>query len=127
MSLPTTEQIAYEKAHMKDDRRVGIAVSNGICLGIGIVAVLLRIFSRRLSKSGQGIDDWLTWAALVGLSFSAKMILTYLHQIWYMLYTASYQMAVHYGLGRHSILITDLKGFVVVCLIPICVLQWTFH
>lgn len=127
MSLPTTAQIAYQKAHIKDDRRVGIAVSNGICLGVGIVAVLLRNFSRRLSRSGQGIDDSLTWAALVGLSFSAQLFLTYLCQIWYMLYISAYQVAVHYGLGRHSILITDLKGFVVVCLIPICVLQRTFY
>jgi hypothetical protein len=78
MSLPTPAQIAYQKAHIQDDKRVGIAVSNGICLGVGIAAVLLRYLSRRFSRSEQGMDDWLTWAALVGLSFSAELFLTYI-------------------------------------------------
>ena len=64
-------EIAYEKAHIHQSRQVNLAVSNGICLGIAYIAVLLRFISRRLAKTPNGKDDWWTWAALVG-EFSSQ-------------------------------------------------------
>ena len=63
-SVPASES-AYEKAHINDSRQVGIAVSNGICIGVAFIAVLLRFVSRRLAKTDNGPDDWCAWSALV--------------------------------------------------------------
>ena len=66
MAEPSPSEIAYEKAHINQSRQVNLAVSNGICLGIAYIAVLLRFISRRLAKTPNGKDDWWTWIALVG-------------------------------------------------------------
>ena len=66
MAEPSPSEIAYEEAHIDQSRQINIAVSNGICLGIAFVAVLLRFISRRLAGTNNGADDWWAWIALVG-------------------------------------------------------------
>ena len=70
MAEPSPSEIAYEKAHIDQSRQINLAVSNGICLGIAFIAVLLRFISRRLAKTHNGKDDWWTWTALVSKSSS---------------------------------------------------------
>lgn len=97
MAEPSPSEIAYEEAHINQSRQINIAVSNGICLGIAFVAVLLRFISRRLAGTINGADDWWAWIALTLFT----------------LYIIAYSFNAHYGLGRHSILITNLKGFII--------------
>lgn len=66
MAEPSPSEIAFEQAHIHQSRQIDIAVSNGICLGIAFVAVLLRFISRRLAGTSNGPDDWWAWIALVG-------------------------------------------------------------
>ena len=49
MAAPSAADIEYQKAHINDDRRIGIAVSNVVCLGVAVVAVILRYVSRLLA------------------------------------------------------------------------------
>ena len=65
MPLPVPEQAPDQKPHARDDEKTGIIVSNSICLAIGLVAILLRLFSRRLARSKIGLDDWSAVLALV--------------------------------------------------------------
>jgi len=58
-------EIEYQKAHIQQNRQLGIAVSNGICLGLAFIAVLLRITARRLAHTRIGVDDWWAWISLV--------------------------------------------------------------
>ena len=67
MAAPSPSEIAYEEAHIGDSRQLGIAISNGVCYGVAVVAVLLRLVSRRLSQAGNRVDDWWAWIGLVGL------------------------------------------------------------
>ena len=64
-SLPTPQEIAYQEAHITDDRAGSIIAANAICYAIGIVAVALRFLSRRISKIKYEWDDWLVVAGLV--------------------------------------------------------------
>ena len=116
MANSSASEIAYEKAHVEESRRTNIAVSNGICLTIAFVAVLLRFISRRLAGTNNGPDDWWAWAALVSKVASRKDIgvCANVGQLLFILYIISYSYNVHYGLGRHAILITNLKGYMIV-------------
>ena len=58
-------QIAYQEEHIGDDRRIGIAVTDGICYGLAFFAVVLRVYCRCLARIKFGPDDWWIWAALV--------------------------------------------------------------
>ena len=66
MAQLTPSEIAYENAHIDQSRQINMAVSNGVCLGVASIAVLLRIISRRLARAKNRADDWWAWNALVG-------------------------------------------------------------
>lgn len=72
--MPTLSpaQIAYQKEHIGDDRRIGIAVSNAVCYGLAFFAVVLRIYSRRLARIPFGADDWWIWGAFVRFPCSCQ-------------------------------------------------------
>ena len=116
MANPSASEIAYEKAHVEESRQRNIAVSNAICLSIAFVAVLLRFISRRLAGTNNGPDDWWAWTALVSKVASQKDIgvCANVGQLLFTLYIISYSFNVHYGLGRHAILITNRKGYLIV-------------
>ena len=64
-SIPTPQEIAYQEAHITDDRSGSIIAANATCYAIGIIAVALRFLSRRISKIRYEWDDWLVVAGLV--------------------------------------------------------------
>ena len=64
MSLPPSE-LAYQEAHIQDDRSLGLKVTFVIGLVISTVVVALRILSRRVLKAPLKADDWTVIAALV--------------------------------------------------------------
>ncbi|KAF6235596.1 hypothetical protein HO173_006279 [Letharia columbiana] len=97
MATLSPSEIAFQRSHIGDDRRTGITVSNVICYTLAVVAVLLRVFSRRLAQVEHRADDWWIWGAL----------------FLFTVYIAAYQVLVHFGLGRHVVLVTNTKGFVV--------------
>ena len=61
----TEADIAYQKAHVRDDRSQDIVVSHAICIALAAIAILLRFVSRRLGKVAVGADDWMIVAAFV--------------------------------------------------------------
>ena len=119
MATLSPSEIAYQKAHVHDDKRWGITVSDVVCIVVAAVAVLLRFISRRLAGAEHRGDDWWIWTALVRTSQSStvvstpKMTIDFLQFI-YTGYVVGCQFLVHYGMGRHSILMPNIKGFVVV-------------
>ena len=60
----TPADIAYQKAHIKDDRRGDIIVSHAICITLAFLAVILRFISRKLGKIKIQADDYTIIAAL---------------------------------------------------------------
>ena len=74
MALPSPSEITYQKAHMQDDRRIGIIISNVVCFVLATAAVILRFISRRLAGTKHGWDDWWMLAALVKNSQNSTVI-----------------------------------------------------
>ena len=64
-SIPTPQEIAYQVAHITDDKAGSIIAANVVCYTVGIIAVALRFLSRRISKIRYEWDDWLCVAGLV--------------------------------------------------------------
>ena len=64
-SIPTPQEIAYQEAHITDNKAGSIIAASATCYAIGVVAVALRFLSRRLSKIRYEWDDWLVVLGLV--------------------------------------------------------------
>lgn len=64
-SPPTATQIQYMEAHIKDNLKPAIIISNTICLTAAYIGVTMRFISRFLIQAGFKADDWLILAALV--------------------------------------------------------------
>ena len=65
MSLFTSKQITYFRAHQYDDRKANLIATVATCLAISYAAVVLRVICRRLTKAPLATDDWLIVAAQV--------------------------------------------------------------
>lgn len=65
MALPTPKEIQYQEEHIHDDRSGNIVTSHAICITIAVIAVLLRLISRRMIKASIQADDWMIIVALV--------------------------------------------------------------
>ncbi|KAL8747133.1 MAG: hypothetical protein Q9190_000956 [Brigantiaea leucoxantha] len=91
----TEADIAYQKAHVRDDRSQDIVVSHAICIALAAIAILLRFVSRRLGKVAVGADDWMIVAAFV---FVTGEVIGGL-------------LCVHYNGGKHAILLTNPAAF----------------
>ena len=65
MPTPTAAEIQYQLAHIKDDRSQAIVVSHIICIIFAIIAVVVRITSRRLCRVAILADDYVCILALV--------------------------------------------------------------
>ena len=59
--------LAFQEAHLHDDRSLGLKVTFVIALVVANIAVALRIVSRRVSKSPLKADDFTIMIALVCL------------------------------------------------------------
>ena len=64
MSL-SPQEIAYQEAHIDDDRRVNVVISMVICRTAAWIAVVLRLVSRRLAKCHLQMDDYMILVGLV--------------------------------------------------------------
>jgi hypothetical protein len=65
MSLPADE-LAYQEAHIHDNKQSQLIVSSAICMSLALIAVPLRFWSRRIGGSKLGADDWMIIVGLVG-------------------------------------------------------------
>ena len=77
MSLPPAE-LAYQEAHIHEDRSLGLTIAYVIAIVIATVAVALRVVARRISNAALKADDITIVLALVCYSIScwASLLLT---------------------------------------------------
>lgn len=64
MDLPP-EEIAYQQAHITQDRRPALIVLCSIFTGLAVLLFVLRIAARRLLDAGIALDDWLSFISTV--------------------------------------------------------------
>ena len=94
------QDIAYQQAHIHDDRSSDIVISHIVCLSLAFTAILLRFLSRHIGKVRLEPDDWMIVAAFIFASGEVTGGL----------------LAVHYGGGKHAILLNNPIAFAKVVL-----------
>ena len=94
MSLPASA-IQYQEQHIADNKKPNLIAASVICLSAAYVAVVLRFISRRVARNILEADDY---TIVVGLFFTSVFV-------------AMVLVDVHYGLGRHLILVTNGPAF----------------
>ncbi|KAL8698486.1 MAG: hypothetical protein Q9201_006541 [Fulgogasparrea decipioides] len=92
---PSPADIQWQHEHIHDDRSNEIIVAFGITLGFAITSVLLRFVSRHITRAPLGLDDWII---VLGLICAIG-------------YIVGQSVCIHYGLGRHLIVVTDPISF----------------
>ncbi|MCJ1272070.1 hypothetical protein MMC22_011977 [Lobaria immixta] len=102
MALPTPEEIQYQEDHIHDDRSGDIVTSHAICITIAVIAVLFRFISRRMCKASIQADDWMIIVALLLAAGEVGGGLVCMHNL---------PECVSFNGGKHSILLTNPKGF----------------
>ena len=65
MLMLPPDEIAYEEAHINDNRGPILVGVTTILLVLGILAALGRFASRRMTKAALATDDWLVLFSLV--------------------------------------------------------------
>lgn len=100
MGQLSPEEIASQQAHIHDDRSNDIIISHAICLSLALIAIVLRFLSRHIGKVRLEPDDWMIVASFIFASGEVACGL----------------LAVHYGGGKHAILVTDPIAFAKVVL-----------
>jgi uncharacterized protein (DUF486 family) len=68
------EEIAYQTAHINEDRSVLVVAVFSVFLGVAILSLILRIIARRVGNSKLALDDYLSigaTVALIGVTISA--------------------------------------------------------
>ncbi|KAL8868544.1 MAG: hypothetical protein Q9174_004921, partial [Haloplaca sp. 1 TL-2023] len=104
MSTLSPEEIAHQKAHIHDDRSAELYGAQITCFLLAVIAVALRLVSRRLIKAKIMADDYMILLALfLAAGFTGVGI-----------------EAIGLGAGRHSILLKEpVKYFKLVFAISI--------
>lgn len=64
-TLPPPSEILYQKEHINESRVPTLLGSGITCLGLAVIAVVLRFISRRLGRIKYEYDDWLIIPGLV--------------------------------------------------------------
>ena len=64
MSLPP-EELAYQEAHIHEDRSTGLTVAYVVALVVATITVALRLVARRISSTALKADDFTIILALV--------------------------------------------------------------
>ncbi|KAI9851754.1 MAG: hypothetical protein M1838_002831 [Thelocarpon superellum] len=85
------QSIEYQLAHQDEDRSLGLKIVLFVGVVISTIAVSLRFYSRRMSRTPLGADDWVTIVALA-VTYAAFIIIAF------MLYPS--------GLGRHQVILS---------------------
>ncbi|KAL1979196.1 hypothetical protein VTN96DRAFT_6518 [Rasamsonia emersonii] len=95
-NLPPSE-IAYQEAHINDNRSTSLIVVCSIFTGAALLSMLLRLLARRVSRTSLGLDDYFSLAttiSLIGLNISACLV-------------------GHFGVGRHLLWVArDPENFI---------------
>ena len=120
MATPTPAQIHYMQAHISDDKRPQLIVASVVPLSLACVAVILRLVARRRSRVPLLAEDWWICTALVRNSFRTSTEVIAEEQGWWwsgdqiitICFIATSAKAVHNGLGRHTILVTNPESLV---------------
>ena len=66
-------EIKEEAAHIRDDRGGDMVASCVTCITAAIIAVILRLLARRLSKAKILADDYMIIVALVALLLNSDI------------------------------------------------------
>lgn len=65
MSSIPPAKLKYMEEHPNDDRAPGIIACGAVCLVTAVIVVAMRFISRRMTRASLGLDDLLTFIALV--------------------------------------------------------------
>ena len=103
MSLPTSA-IRYQEQNIGENKKPDLIVASAICLSAAYIAVALRLLSRRRARTSLEADDYTVILALFFTSVFVCIVL----------------VNVHYGLGKHQILVTNGVALGKVILFPAC-------
>ncbi|KAH7323147.1 hypothetical protein B0I35DRAFT_349977 [Stachybotrys elegans] len=98
---PTPEQLAWMRENAGDTQVPAILISSGICLGLTLLAVAMRVVSRSLSRTRLWHDDYFLFIGC----------------ILYTLYIIAWSFSTRFGQGRHIILVTDLRAFMILSIL----------
>ena len=90
MALPASTILDQEN-HIHDNKQPFIITASAIRLPLAYIAVILRFAARRLARHSLKADDYTVLLALFFTSLFVTMVL----------------IGVHYGAGRHWILVTN--------------------
>ncbi|KAF6237601.1 hypothetical protein HO173_004491 [Letharia columbiana] len=96
-SQESADAYEYQKAHLSDNKKAEIIAPTVIFLAIAYTAVFLRYKSRRIARITLEADDWCIGLALITTTC----------------FIIVYYLGMKYGMGRHEILITDPKAWVI--------------
>ncbi|KAF6226425.1 hypothetical protein HO133_009291 [Letharia lupina] len=97
-SQESADAYEYQKAHLSDNKKAEIIAPTVIFLAIAYTAVFLRYKSRRIARITLKADDWCIGLALITTTC----------------FIIVYYLGIKYGMGRHEILITDPKAWVII-------------
>ena len=89
--LPPAE-IAYQMAHIKDNRQPEMIAAYAVCGAFAIIAVFLRFLARIINKTSVEADDY---TVLLGLLCAIGSL-------------AVQSVSIAHGLGKHQILSTGI-------------------
>jgi len=95
MSAAGEASIQYQLQHIHDNHQTVYSIANAIGVGIAVLSVLLRVVSRNISHNKLQADD----------------LLIFLSLFFMVCYAVCTFLAIHYGMARHSVLITNVKIF----------------
>lgn len=65
MEGPTPADIQYQKDHINDTNAPAVLTACIICFTLAVIAVSLRVLSRRMAAASLGKDDYMIFVALV--------------------------------------------------------------
>ena len=68
----STEEIEYQRAHLKEDKRAMIIGPSVVFLVAAYIAVILRFASRRIARTAYKQDDWWILGGLVELGIYCR-------------------------------------------------------
>lgn len=101
------EEIAYQTAHIEDNRSVLITVVASVFTGVALLSLFIRIISRTVTRAKLGADDYLSIGATVAL---IGVFVTVCYGMWSVVFLHSpinRWIAAHFGIGRHLIFVAQ--------------------
>jgi hypothetical protein len=72
MEGPSPAEIQYQKDHINETHAPAVLTACIICFTLAVIAVFLRVLSRRMAAASLGKDDYMIFAALVSVDLLAN-------------------------------------------------------